>query len=204
MHLMLNLDYHLKPQDVPTFLDGHELGRLNADALEQVNGQLDHERQLTVILANLLEGILKEKHVCLHSRVSARLLAIAINLKYEKAMPRTEDGGKSMPGRWWGGLQDQLDNDPERLEMTPNQLLWLIGVWNDEKVQKGWSPSMQRWVNVLDDEIMHLKALSENPRAEIVEPIPPSAPSLEKDIPTPSQIRAKVEDLREDVRESGS
>lgn len=175
MELRLDLPFRLKIDDMLQFLDQEERDTLNRHILEEwtaVPVQDRNDARMALVVSETRQAYFADP-VCapagMPSRVVGALLAMAMKAKYPEKMPRTE-GPKLTPGKTWGHMQDELDARPDVLHVAINQAPWLVAVWFDEKVQNGLPPEVQRWANVLEDEITRFKQLIEDPKAQVTIP----------------------------------
>ena len=84
----------------------------------------------------------------------AALLWIGSSIAAAQTFPAAED----LPSN--PALPDPLkmfDGTPENLELEPAVANWLVKtVWEDDKVQNGFPPAVQHWINVFDEEMTRL------------------------------------------------
>lgn len=179
MKLKLDLPYTLRPGDIGPLVELEELEILEGEARTQLKGI--EEREMTPftrdVVARRCQTALIASTPNLKARASARLLRDAINLRYLKEtpkgmvldMPRDKKSERN-PGVWWGEIDEQLNGHPDDLSLPINQLTWLVEVWSDPKVQDGFEPSRQRFVNLMDQEMARVSELVKNPAAEVSAP----------------------------------
>lgn len=175
MELQLALKYRIKHGEEAQFLEEDEQQEMNkaiAAAVAALPQPATRDEQVLAarearqafIDRNLPAGFIE-------TRVSRFLLNTAVNLRYQAApgqvnIPRKAEG-KTKPGVWWGQIHDDLEDlvtvDGESkvlrttIELDPIVASWLtLTVWQDDKVQNGFPPGLQHWVNVLDEEFERL------------------------------------------------
>lgn len=173
VELSMALKYRVKFGEEQQFLEADEIQALNkyiGTAVEVLGASATQDQK--VLAARdaqkkyLTEALPAE---LIPTRITRFLLTTAVNLRYQTqpgqvSIPRKAEG-KQRPGVWWGEIVDHLDeaqsegNLPTSLPLDPIVLAWLVcTVWQDDKVQNGFPPQLQMWVNTLDE---HMEQLAE-------------------------------------------
>lgn len=179
MELDLALKYRVKFGEEQQFLDGEEvqeMGKFINAAIAALGANASQEEKVLAAKAaqkKYLYEVLPGQLVPV--RISRFLLQTAVNMRYQTApahpgqpaqvsIPRKAEG-KTRPGIWWGEIMDHLDTDElegtavlaTSLPLEPMVAAWIVRtVWEDDRVQNGFPPQLQHWVNTFDQEMRRL------------------------------------------------
>ncbi len=175
MELQLALKYRVKFGEEQQFLEAGEVQALNkqiAAAVEALGPQSSQDQKIFAAREaqrKYFAEVLPAELVPV--RITKNLLITAVNLRYANGqgqvqIPRKAEG-KLKPGIWWGEIMEHLDSLIEEsdgvmtlstvLPLVPSAAMWLaLTVWQDDKVQNGFPPQLQMWVNTLDAEMERL------------------------------------------------
>ena len=169
MRLQLALKYRIRPGEEFQFLDEDERQEFNKLVVEALEKAPEASRDEQVVIAREVRKTYLEETMppaTVPVRISGFLLREAVALRYKQQgqqgqapvvqIPRKAEG-KTKPGKWWGEIVEMFDGTPESLELEPAVANWLVKtVWEDDKVQNGFPPAVQHWINVFDEEMTRL------------------------------------------------
>lgn len=171
MKIQLALKYRIRPGEEFQFLDEDERQEFNKQVVEALEKAPEASRDEQIVIARdvrkkFLEETMPASTVPV--RISAYLLREAVALRYKQQggqgqppviqIPRKAEG-KTKPGKWWGEINEKFDSTPDDLDLDLAVMNWLVKtVWEDDKVQNGFTPNVQHWINVFDVEMERLSA----------------------------------------------
>jgi hypothetical protein len=165
------LKYRVKFGEEQQFLEQDEVNQLNrfiGGAIDALGREATQDQK--ILAAREAQKKWLAEHLpaeLVPVRITKNLLWTAVNLRYtvgqgQVQIPRKAEG-KQRPGIWWGEIQDHLETLVEDgvlttvLPLDPAIANWLVlTVWQDDKVQNGFPPQLQMWMNVLDAEMERL------------------------------------------------
>ncbi len=173
MELRLTPKYRIKTGEERQFLTEDEqldLDKKVGDAVQALPNGSTRDAQVAAARAarnDYLQRDIPADSIAV--RLTRFLLTTAVNLRYQTApgqssIPRKAEG-KSRPGVWWGQIHDDFEKLVEvdgeakvqrtTMDLDPVVMTWLVfTVWYDDKVQNGFPPPLQYWMNVFEEDVI--------------------------------------------------